>query len=439
MNRLNVSVGFVSFESQFKELRAKKKRMDSPPDDSQEALLNACADVILACDDGVEIPLSKFTCMTASPVLREALRLSTVKDDAGRVVVQLSRGSFGLASALSIIHATRSIFTMPVDDLMSSLEGFDYLGGGSVVMVLATAALHRAWMLMSSLGLKDVKPHLQRLLDSPTTRDDVLLRLVALCIGWQPFVDALEDVIIDSEIAKSIVGKLGKYYPPILLLRFCLRRLKGQSPDSAPSETAPSETVPSETVLSLAAQQGVYYHPPEVLEAMREVQTLVGPASSLVRTWIDGMSTVELAPRLGGISASIICYHESTTSVLFDLEDASRGRAHQRRRFAPWLVLHWGHPNFDAVDGFDADVTLAKIDREGRAARRMDARLIGFSGDRSVVYEQWHSFSSLNPRDTLRLSTGTTIYAAPRQPGRVHRLRLDLFYSGSVPVWQSCY
>lgn len=406
--------------------------MDSPPDDSQEALLNACADVILACDDGVDIPLSKFTCMTASPVLREALRLSTVKDDAGRVVVQLSRGSFGLASALGIIHATRSIFTMPVDELMSSLEGFDYLGGGSVVMVLSTAALHRAWMLMSPLGLKDVKPHLQRLLDSPTTRDDVLLRLVALCIGWQPFVDALEDVHIDSEIAKSIVGKLGKYYPPILLLRFCLRRLNDQSPDTVP-------TVPSGTVLSLAAQQGVYYHPPEVLEAMREVQTLVGPASPLVQTWIDGLSTVELAPRLGGISASIICYHESTTSVSFDLEDASRGRAHQRRRFAPWLVLHWGHPHFDAIDGFDADVTLAKIDREGREARRLDARLIGFSGDKSVIYEQWHSFSSLNPRDTLRLSTGTTVYAAPRQPGRVHRLRLDLFYAGNLPVWTSCY
>ena len=393
-------------------------------DDSQEALLKACADVILTCSDGVEIPLSKFTCMTVSPVLRDALRLSTAKDASGRAILKLPRASGGLAIALGIVHATRNIFAMPAEELMLALEGFDYLGGGGVGHVLSAATLQRAWSLMKGSGLKDVKPHLQRLLDSPLTRDSVLLRLVTLCIGWQPFADALEDAIIDIDIGTALIGKLGKYYPPILLLRYCLARLSATSPGS---------------VLALAAQQGVYYHPPEILEAMREVQTLVGPARDLVRTYIDGMSIVQPAPRLGGISASIICYHESTTSVLFDLEDASRGRAHQRRRFAPWLVLHWNSPTFDAIDGFDADVTLAKIDREGRAARRMDARLIGFSGDKSVIYEIWHSFSSLDPRDTLRLSTGVTAYAAPRQHGRVHRLRLDLFYSGTVPVWQSCY
>lgn len=393
-------------------------------DDSQEALLNACADVILKCSDGVDIPLSKFTCMTSSPVLREALRLSTATDAVGRAVVKLPRASGGLATALGIIHATRSIFAMPAEELMSALEGFDYLGGGGVGFVLSTATIQRAWSLMKASSLADVKPHLQRLLDSPVTRDGVLLRLVTLCIGWHPFVDALEDVIIDKNIGTAVVGKLGRYYPPILLLRLSLDRLTSRTPDS---------------VLALAAQQGVYYHPPEVLEAMREVQTLVGPACGLVRAWIDGMSTVKPAPRLGGISASIVCYHESTTSVLFDLEDASRGRAHQRRRFAPWLVLHWGHPNFDAIDGFDADVTLAKIDREGRAARRLDARLIGFAGDKSVMYEHWHSFPALDPRDTVRLSTGNTAYAAPRRAGRVHRLRLDLFYSGTLPVWESCY
>lgn len=394
------------------------------PDNSQAALLDACADVILKCSDGVDIPLSKFTCMTTSPVLRDALRLSTATDAAGRSVVRLPRASGGLAIALGIVHATRNMFDLSVDDLMSGIEGFDYLGGGGVAHMLSTAALQRAWALMAALGLKDVKPHLQRFLDSPTTRDSVLLRLVTLCIGWQPFAEALADVIIDTDIAKTIVGKLGKYYPPILLLRFCMGRLTSYTPDN---------------VLAVAAQQGVYYHPTEVLEAMQEVQALVGPAGALVRTWIEGMSTVEPAPRLGGISASIISYHESTMSVLFDLEDASRCRARQHRRFAPWLVLHWAHPNFDAIDGFDADVTLAKIDADGRAARRMDARLLGFAGNDTVIYEHWHSFPVLDPRDTMRLTTGNTVYAAPRQPGRVHRLRLDIFYSGNLPVWQSCY
>ena len=398
--------------------------MDSPDNNSQAALLDACADVILKCSDGVDIPLSKFACMTASPVLREALRLSTAKDGAGRAIVRLPRASGGLAIALGIVHATHSIYALPLEDLMSGIEGFDYLGGGGVARVLSTAALQRAWTIMAPLGLKDVKPHLQRLLDSPTTRDSVLLRLVTLCIGWQPFVEALEGVIIDLGIGKAIVAKLGKYYPPILLLRFSLDRLTAPTP---------------ENVLAVAAQQGVYYHPTEVLEAMHEVEALVGPAGALVRTWIEGMSTVAPVPRLCGISASIVSYHESTMSVLFDLEDASRGRAHQRRRFAPWLVLHWGHPNFDAIDGFDAEVTLAKIDREGRAAKRLDARLLGFSGDETVIYEHWHSFPAVDPRDTLRLSTGDTVYASPRRPGRVHRLRLDLFYAGSVPVWQSCY
>lgn len=398
----------------------------SPDDDSPAALLDACSDVVLRCADGVSIPLSKYACMSSSPVLRDALRLSGARDERderGRLVISIPRPSRGLVSALGIVHGTLAVPVLCLDDALSALEGFDWLGGGGVCRVLSTATLERAWSLLRHAPLETLGPHLQRFLDSESTRDSVLTQLGRLCIGWQPFVDAMKDVIIDVRIADRMMTKLPKLYPPVLLLRFCLDRMTGRTPGA---------------VLAVAAHAGVYYHPREVVTAMREVEALVPLFAPLVRTWIEGMTTVDPAPTLRGVSASIVSYHEPSTSVLFDFEDASR-RGEQQRRVSPWLTLHWGHPGFDAIGGFDAEVTLAKIDRDGRAATRMDARLMGFDCDGDLAYERWHSFAAVDPRDAIRVSTGSGVYASPPRSERVARLRLDLFYGGHVPVWLSPY
>ena len=398
--------------------------MDGSPDDSPAGLLEACSDVVLRCGDGVEIPMSKFACMVSSPVLRDALRLTTGKDDRGRSVILVSRSSAGLVAALGVIHGTLVVYRLSVDDALAALEGFDWLGGGGVCGILSTATLGRVWALLEHEPLAALKPHLQKFLDSESIRDDLLVKIVKLCIGWRPFTDIMQDVIIDAKIAHAIMRKLPKLYPPVLLLRFCLARLTTRTP---------------ENVLAIAAHAGVYYHPDEVLSAMHDVEEFVPAFAPLLRTWIDGMSTLDALPTLRGMRASVVSYHEPSASVLFDFADASRA-GQQHRRFSPWLTLHWSHPGFDASGGFDADVTLAKIDRDGMAATRLDARFMGFGyDDGDVVYERWHSFSILNPRNPVRVSTGTPIYASPPRSGRVGRLRLDLFYGGTLPVWMALY
>lgn len=390
-------------------------------DDSDGELLAACADVALRCADGGVCIGSRWSCSRASPVLRELCALEPAdRDAAGRPVYSVPRPAAGVRLALELVHGTRSPARLSLAAARAALAALDFLGADA----LLAEVVSRAWELLAGADLPALSPWLQVLLDSRHA-PDVLRRLIGLCVGWRPFEEALADVRIDARLAELVASRLGAYFPPLVLLDWALARRdpRGPLPDLA----------------ALAGRQGVYCHPAEVADAMQLVQPWLPDASArLVANWLEGMRVVTHEPSAGGLTCTVVDYHEPAISVLVDVR-AAWGAARQHRRVLPWLTLHWGDAEFDAVGGFDAVVTLAKTRDEGAcAARRMDARVLAFDGDRRVVYERWATVPVLNPRHPTRLGFAHSPYASPRAAGRAVRLRVDVFF-GAAPVWTAPY
>ena len=386
-------------------------------------LLSECADVALRCADGAVCLGTRWSCSRASPVLREALALEPQsRDAAGRGVYDVPRPREGVALALALIHGTRTVGGLDLDSVRAAQAALDYLAADQ--LLAATTA--RAWELLTGADLPALTPWLPGLLDSPHA-PDVLRRLIGLCIGWRPFAEALEGVRVDARVAGLVAGRLGAYFPPVVLLDWALARLAAADGPTPPDLAA------------LAGRQGVYSHPAEVADSMQLVHRwLRAPSQQLVGNWLDGLRIVTHEPQAGGMTCTVVDYHEPAISVLVDVRGAW-GAARQLRKVLPWLTLHWGDANFDAVGGFDAVVTLAKTRDEGAcAARRMDARIMAFDGDRRVVFERWATVPALNPRQPVRLGAAHSPYASPREAGRAVRLRVDVFF-GAAPVWSSPY
>jgi hypothetical protein len=396
-----------------------------------EQLMSECADVALRCADGGVCLGTRWSCSRASPVLREVLALDPeARDAAGRAVYAVPRPSDSLGLCLALMHGTRCVGDLDLESVVRARATLDYLAAEA----LLAECTSRAWELLADSDLAGLRPWLPELLHSPHALD-VLRRLIGLCIGFLPFTAALEDVRVDARLAALVAGRLGSYFPPVLLLDWAASRLL----DAGVLDAAGRVPGGAELVAALAGRQGVYSHPAEVTDSMEIVHRwLPAPSRQLVVNWMEGMHVVTHEPHAGGLTCTVVDYHEPAISVLVDVRGAW-GAPRQWRKVLPWLTLHWGDPNFDAVGGFDAQVTLAKTRDAGAcAARRMDARVLAFAADRRVVYERWATVPLLNPRHPARLTAAHSPYTSPREAGRAVRLRVDIFF-GAQPVWSSPY
>lgn len=381
-------------------------------------LLGECGDVVVRCAD-FSAPGSRYVLSRASPVLRHAFALQPACDGAGRRVLDLPRGGEGLRRALGLLHGD-PVGALRLAELPGVVEALDYLGAA----VHLDAALDRAWDLLREAALPDLTPWLPRLLGS--SADDARLfeivrRVLVLCVGWRPFAAALDAAGAAGERVVSAVSRAScGYFPPVVVLRWALPRA-------------------SSGQLALAAQHGVYYHPAEVTAAMDLVRPWLAPAEdALVATWLEGSRVFASAPRAGGLTCTVVDYHEPAISVLVDVRDAWGGRA-RSRRLTPWLTLRWGDARFEAAGGFDASLTLAKTrDANATSARRLDARVMAFDGDDELLYERWNTIAELDPRATALLSAGRERYFWASFEGRASRVRIDLFF-GRRPVWAAPY
>jgi hypothetical protein len=379
--------------------------------------LDKYADLVFRCADGVDIPASRYACMTALPLLRDAPLDDSDLDDLGRAVLHVPRESAGIAVALGVVHATADVSAFGEAECAAALEAFEYLGacGGLATVggALSHAVLDRAWTIVAAADLARIKPWLQRFLDSDVVRPRCLRKLVEACVGWDAFRRALDAVVIDARIAAALM-RMTRYFPPVPMLRFVLDRCTVK--DAA-------------TVASLAAVGGVYYHPAEVTHAMKIVAGVVPGIRDLLLAWLDGMQTVEHNPRARGVTSTFVNYHEPCVSLLADVRDAPPDFD---VRLAPWVSFETA-----GEGGYDAVVTLSKLDADARRAKRLDARVTGYDRDALVVYERMYTHDAIVSRMPVRVSEGRLVHSAGRAT-RVDRVRLDLFF-GDVPVWTCPY
>ena len=395
--------------------------------------LNKYADLVFRCADGVDIPASRYACMTALPLLRDVPLDDSDVDAKGRVVLHVPRDSAGITVALGVVHATANVTAFSEADCDAALEAFEYLGAcGNTTTVggaLSHAVLERAWTVVVADSAKPrrdqgenvverLKPWLQRFLDSDIVRPRCLRKLVELCVGWHAFMRALDGVVIDMRIANALM-RMTRYFPPVPMLRFVLGACTVSDADA---------------VADLAAVGGVYYHPSEVGDAMKIVAGAVPELQRLLHGWLDGMQTVEHNPRAKGVTSTFVNYHEPCVSLLADVRDAPLDFD---VRLAPWVSLEAVAAAGDGVGWYDAVVTLSKLDADARRAKRLDARVTGYDRDALVVYERMYTHDAIVSRMPVRVSAGRLVHAAGR-PQRVDRVRLDLFF-GDLPVWTCPY
>jgi hypothetical protein len=385
--------------------------------------LNKYADLVFRCADGVDVPASRYACMIALPLLRDVPLDDSDVDAKGRVVLHVPRDSAGISVALGVVHATANVSAFSEADCDVALETFEYLGacggtsniGGS----LSHVVLERAWTVVagnaaSVADVERLKPWMQRFLDSDIVRPRCLRKLVELCVGWDAFRRALDGVVvIDMRIAAALM-RMTRYFPPLPMLRFVLGACTVTDADA---------------VADLAAVGGVYYHPCEVGDAMKIVAGAVPRLQGLLQGWLDGLQTVEHNPRAKGVTSTFVNYHEPCVSLLADVRDAPLDFD---VRLAPWV-------SFETADegGYDAVVTLSKLDADARRAKRLDARVTGYDRDALVVYERMYTHDAIVSRMPVRVSEGRLVHSAGRAT-RVDRVRLDLFF-GELPVWTCPY
>jgi hypothetical protein len=396
--------------------------------------LNKYADLVFRCADGVDIPASRYACMTALPLLRDVPLDDSDVDADGRVVLHVPRDSAGLTVALGVVHATANVSAFSEADCAAALEAFEYFGaGGGVSTVggaLSHAVLERAWAVVvaaadasaaaaaTAAAVERLKPWLQRFLDSDIVRPRCLRKLVELCVGWDAFRRALNDVVIDMPIATALM-RMTRYFPPVPMLRFVL---------------GACTRCDQAAVQDLAAVGGVYYHPSEVADAMKIVAGAVPGLEGMLHAWLDGMQTVEHNPRAKGVTSTFVNYHEPCVSLLVDARDAPPDFD---VRLAPWVSFETGGAHAAAFVEYDAVVTLSKLDADARRAKRLDARVTGYDRDALVVYERMYTHDAIASRLPVRVSMGRLVHSAGRTQ-RVDRVRLDLFF-GDVPVWTCPY
>lgn len=376
------------------------------------------ATAVLAFDDGTRIPVDRFIVRTFCGVLGRlladsappvqhagavagkagAVAAACAVDAHGRTVLPLPAqdpGPYWLA--MDLLHGARLPWQLGLGETAAVMRCLEFLGTTSYDLQLES----RLWVLLAEdEPLHAVLEHAPRLLRNTAVAPCLVRRLIQLRWKWADFRrDVLASLQADAAVVAAVMQYAPNFFPPALVLDWCLRAWPHLTPDVA---------------LRLASLHGVMYHPAEVRSVLRRVADLLE-----ARGWDAPPAPPRAVPNLPGsaglltpllrmtdaaldkydcvpwpahkVHGSLVKYHDvAAASVCVALE--ATPRPPRRVKLAPWLHMH-----ADDARGRQLRFRPRAMDSTSTACTAVQLRVMAFDhADQlraDVAAEAWFLFA----------------------------------------------
>lgn len=258
-----------------------------------ETLLHECSDLVLALDGGRTLRANKFTMLMHCKFLQRfhadfkvsgTLRIPDIDYDMLRVTVDIIHGVRATAAELSLLETVQC------------LAGFDFLE----CTIPKTAVVSRLWTHVSALrDHADIARYARYFLDLPAYRSMYLE--LASCRTWSQFRVILEDLTIGTAV--ELMSVLPNKFCAFFVFRDLLAAL------------APVEVTQASVMRLLGSwRAGVFYHPHEMMLALRHAKVFCAARDDFDRCFTDMLDNIAIS--MDDCEQAPLCKTPGTTLTL---------------------------------------------------------------------------------------------------------------------------